>query len=104
MCRLDHTHVIRTVPDREQDRILVLLDELDHERLLQWRHSTYQKTPNRNAETQKKRIGVVREPSTTQQCHDAQQMTALHNNANSKNDLANSFSSANVRLLPSTLQ
>lgn len=29
-------------------------------------------------------------------------MTALHNNANSKNDLDNSFSSANVRLLPST--
>lgn len=40
MRRLDHAHIIRTIPDREQDRILVLLDKLDHERLLQRRHTT----------------------------------------------------------------
>ena len=38
--RLDHAHVVGTIPDREQDRFLVLLDKLDHERLLQRRHST----------------------------------------------------------------
>ena len=31
---LDHTHVIGTIPDGKQDRVLVLLDELDHKCLL----------------------------------------------------------------------
>ena len=34
-------HVVGTILNREQDRLLVLLGELDHKRLLQRRRSTY---------------------------------------------------------------
>lgn len=33
----DHAHVVGTVPDGQRDRLLVLLDQFDHLRLLQWR-------------------------------------------------------------------
>lgn len=39
MSSLNHTNVVRTITDGEEDCLLVFLDELDYESLLQGRHS-----------------------------------------------------------------
>jgi hypothetical protein len=38
---LDHAHVVGTVTDGEQDSLLVLLDQFDHERLLKRRNAAW---------------------------------------------------------------
>ena len=84
---LDHTDVVCTVADREENRLLVLLHKLNDQGFLKRRHTTC--------------TSYVRMTSVRRNRTDAQQITALHSIASSRNDFEISFSRANVRLLPS---
>jgi hypothetical protein len=40
MCCLDHTDIVRSISDCEENCFQVLLDELDNESFLEWRYTT----------------------------------------------------------------
>ena len=88
MGSLDHTDIVRAIPDGQKDRLLVFLHEFNNERLLQRRDATW--LAALEWMRGKKGNGEI-----------LQQMTALHMIASSRKGFEISFSSANPKLFPS---